>query len=84
MEKKGENKKESVGTAESDSVSMAREILDLEAAAITAARDRIGPEFHAAVALIREIPPGGRLVLLGMGKAGFIAQKISAREVLRA
>ncbi len=63
---------------EIESLESAREVLRSEAAAIKAVSDSIGPEFHAAVSLIRELRPGGRLVLLGMGKAGFIAQKVSA------
>lgn len=59
-------------------LSTARQILALESCAITAVSDALGNEFHTAVSLIRELSPGGRLVLSGMGKAGFIAQKISA------
>ncbi|NDC38666.1 MAG: KpsF/GutQ family sugar-phosphate isomerase [Proteobacteria bacterium] len=64
--------------AASRTLATARQILALEASAISAISDRLDDDFHAAVCLIRELSPGGRLVLSGMGKAGFIAQKISA------
>ncbi|MBV8878966.1 MAG: KpsF/GutQ family sugar-phosphate isomerase [Planctomycetaceae bacterium] len=53
-----------------------REILKIEAGAVLALADRLGPEFDAAVDAI--LAGKGHLVVTGMGKAGLIAQKISA------
>jgi arabinose-5-phosphate isomerase len=41
-----------------------------------AVRDRLGPEFEQAVAMIMECP--SRLVITGIGKSGLIGQKITA------
>lgn len=54
----------------------AREILRIEAAAVVALAERIGPEFDTAIALIAACR--GHLVVTGMGKAGLVGQKISA------
>src|SRR5262245_6206533 len=53
-----------------------REILKLEPAAVLSLADRIGPEFDAAIAAL--VGCKGHLVVTGMGKAGLVAQKISA------
>jgi arabinose-5-phosphate isomerase len=53
-----------------------REILKIEAGAVLSLADRLGPEFDAAVDAI--IAGKGHLVVTGMGKAGLVAQKISA------
>ncbi len=78
MTTEGPSKKPRSIAAKEQSLSTARQILGLEAAAITALSAELGEEFHTAISLIEELSPGGRLVLSGMGKAGFIAQKISA------
>ena len=54
----------------------AREVVDIEAAALSALRDSIGREFVHSVETILELD--GRLVVLGMGKSGIIAKKIAA------
>ena len=54
----------------------AREVLSAEARAILAVGDRIGPTFRDAVEWV--LACGGQIVVTGMGKAGFIAQKLSA------
>jgi arabinose-5-phosphate isomerase len=54
----------------------AREILRTEARAILSLVDRLGPGFEAAVAAI--LSNKGHLIVTGMGKAGIVAQKISA------
>lgn len=51
-------------------------VLTDEAAALREAADRLSPTFARAVRLIEKCR--GRLVVSGMGKAGFVAQKISA------
>jgi arabinose-5-phosphate isomerase len=57
-------------------IESALRILEDEAKALESLRSRIGSEFTQAVAHILEME--GRVVLTGMGKAGLIAQKISA------
>lgn len=58
------------------SVELAREVLSVEVDGIIAVRDRLGPEFEQAVAMIMECP--SRLVITGLGKSGLIGQKITA------
>lgn len=58
------------------SVELAREVLSVEVDGIIAVRDRLGPEFEQAVAMIMECP--SRLVITGIGKSGLIGQKITA------
>jgi arabinose-5-phosphate isomerase len=53
-----------------------REILKIEAGAVLSLADRLGPEFDAAIDTI--VAGKGHLVVTGMGKAGLVAQKISA------
>jgi len=53
-----------------------REVLRLEAEAVSAQRDLIGESFSEAVELILRCE--GDVVATGMGKSGIIAQKISA------
>ena len=57
-------------------IEAARRILELEAAAVDSLRERIDADFAAVVAQVLEL--SGRVVVTGMGKAGLIAQKISA------
>ncbi len=57
-------------------IERAREIIECEAAAVRQVGARLGPTFVRAVELI--LGRRGRVVTAGMGKAGFIAQKISA------
>ncbi len=57
-------------------VELAREVLSVEAEAILAVRDRLGPEFEQAVDLIMACP--SRLIITGIGKSGLVGQKISA------
>src|SRR5215212_7621561 len=56
--------------------SLARKVLETEAAAILALVDRLDQRFDAAVRLLRECK--GRVILTGMGKSGIICRKISA------
>ena len=58
------------------SLAMARRVLQIEAAAVTALAERLGPEFAAAVALILDCR--GRVIVSGIGKSGHIARKIAA------
>lgn len=54
----------------------AREVLDIEAKAITSLKKRIDTNFAKAVEYICGIR--GKVIVTGMGKPGFIAQKVSA------
>ncbi len=55
---------------------LARAVIDTEAQAVAALRDRIGPAFLDACKLMLECR--GRIVVLGMGKSGHIGAKIAA------
>jgi arabinose-5-phosphate isomerase len=57
-------------------IERARGIVECEAKAIRQVAERIGPTFLQA--LDRMLALRGRVVTAGMGKAGFIAQKVSA------
>lgn len=57
-------------------IAYGREILRLEAQAIEAQVDLVGPAFARAVELV--LSCAGHVVATGMGKSGIIAQKISA------
>lgn len=63
-------------TPDSPSVSCAKEVLEAEARAIANLASRLDASFDAAVQLV--LGCRGRVIVTGMGKAGFIAQKISA------
>ncbi|RMG19717.1 MAG: KpsF/GutQ family sugar-phosphate isomerase [Deltaproteobacteria bacterium] len=54
----------------------AREVLAAEAAAVAGVAEHLGPAFEAAVEAV--LACQGRIVVTGMGKSGFIAQKLSA------
>lgn len=56
----------------------ARSVLSAEADAITTVARTLDGTFSLAVRELANLSPGGRIVLSGMGKAGFIAMKISA------
>jgi len=57
-------------------IKRAREVLDIEAQAISLLKKRLGKNFVKAVELI--LKTKGRVVVSGMGKTGIIAQKFSA------
>ncbi|MCA8977674.1 MAG: KpsF/GutQ family sugar-phosphate isomerase [Planctomycetes bacterium] len=57
-------------------IERAREIVEREAKAVHQVAERLGPPFLQALDMILGLR--GRVVTAGMGKAGFIAQKISA------
>jgi arabinose-5-phosphate isomerase len=54
----------------------ARRVLDVETAALTALRDRLGEEFVRAVALL--LACRGRVIVTGVGKSGLVCRKIAA------
>lgn len=61
-----------------DFTKFAREILLQEASTLTSLADRIDQSFNLAVRMLLELSPGGRVVVSGMGKAGFVGMKLSA------
>ena len=69
MERKG-------GVKNSNSVKTAKNVLSIEARAILALAKRIDKNFEKTVSFLTKIK--GRIIVTGMGKPGFIAQKVSA------
>ncbi len=59
-----------------DDLDYAREVLRVEARAVSDLVDKVGEEFQAAVEAV--LATKGQVVVTGMGKPGFIGQKISA------
>jgi arabinose-5-phosphate isomerase len=57
-------------------LSLARRVLNTEAAAIVGLIDRIDERFARAVCLVRDCK--GRVILTGMGKSGIVCRKIAA------
>ena len=57
-------------------LSLAKRVLETEAAAIVALLDRLDGKFSCAVELLRTCK--GRVIFTGIGKSGIIAQKIAA------
>ncbi len=55
---------------------LARETLDIEAAAVLGLKTRLGTAFVSAVEMMLQV--GGRVVVMGMGKSGHIGRKIAA------
>jgi arabinose-5-phosphate isomerase len=55
---------------------LARDTLEIEAAAVLGLRQRVGEAFAKAVALILQVE--GRVVVMGMGKSGHIGRKTAA------
>lgn len=62
--------------ATSNAVAMARRVLQIEADAVAALAQRIGPEFERAVTLVLE--HRGRVIVTGIGKSGHVARKIAS------
>lgn len=60
----------------SDILNQARQVLSIEAEAITSLIPRINEQFSAAIEMI--LSCSGRVVVTGMGKSGIIGRKISA------
>ena len=57
-------------------LSLARKVLQTEAAAVLALVDRLDERFASAVALVRDCR--GRVIVTGLGKSGIIGHKIAA------
>ena len=64
------------GSSAQRAITLARETLDIEAAAVLGLRERIGEPFAKAVERILAIQ--GRVVVMGMGKSGHVGRKIAA------
>jgi arabinose-5-phosphate isomerase len=60
----------------SDSLTVARRVLDIEAAAVAAIRDRLDARFTRAVGLL--LACRGKVCLTGIGKSGIVGRKIAA------
>lgn len=58
------------------SIKRAKQVIDIEAAAVRSLKGRIGRNFGRAVDIVYKSK--GRIIVTGMGKPGFIAQKVSA------
>ena len=59
-------------------IEFGRSIIKEQIAALGQVADLLDKSFAHAVETILELPAGSRIVVSGMGKAGFVAQKISA------
>lgn len=57
-------------------MALARETLDIEAAALLGLKQHIGPDFVQVVRLMLAVQ--GRVVVMGMGKSGHIGRKLAA------
>src|SRR5512133_4358933 len=55
---------------------LARDTLDIEAAAVLGLKKSLGDSFAHAVAMVLDVR--GRVVVMGMGKSGHIGRKITA------
>lgn len=62
--------------ARNKNVEVGREVLRIEAEAVSNLQTKIGKSFHSAVELIFQCK--GRVVVTGMGKSGLISQKIAS------
>jgi arabinose-5-phosphate isomerase len=60
----------------SRAMTLARETLDIEAAALLGLKQHIGPDFVQVTRLMLAVQ--GRVVVMGMGKSGHIGRKIAA------
>ncbi len=57
-------------------IRLARDTLDIEAAAVLGLKSRLGDDFVRAVELMLHVT--GRVVVMGMGKSGHVGRKIAA------
>jgi arabinose-5-phosphate isomerase len=71
-----EKKRPSTGQRAEEQLAFARSVLSAEASAILSLRERLGKPFVDA--LERVLRCSGHIIVTGMGKPGFIAQKLSA------
>jgi arabinose-5-phosphate isomerase len=62
--------------ATDDAVESARQVLDIEAQAVTALKAHIGPAFRRALEIVLNCR--GRVVVCGIGKSGHIGRKVAS------
>jgi arabinose-5-phosphate isomerase len=62
--------------ATDDALACAREVLDIEAQAVTALKRHLGADFQRALEIV--LTCGGRVVVCGIGKSGHIARKLAS------
>jgi arabinose-5-phosphate isomerase len=62
-----------------DILSEINRVIELEARTVARLRERVGPEYEAAVLLLYACP--GKVILTGIGKSGIVAQKIASTLV---
>jgi len=62
----------------SDPVLLGRSVIEEEARALSSLAQALGEPFRAAVSRVLSLPPGGRVMVSGLGKSGIIARKIAA------
>jgi arabinose-5-phosphate isomerase len=60
----------------SRAIALAREALDIEAAAVLGLKNRVGEPFAQAVQMV--LATRGRIVVMGMGKSGHVGRKMAA------
>jgi arabinose-5-phosphate isomerase len=65
-------------TSQTSLIELARGVLTTEATAILAAGELLGSSFLAGVDLLLRRPPGGRIIVMGMGKSGHVGRKFAA------
>ena len=57
----------------------AREVFDIEISGIEAVRNNLGADFETLVGMCADsVARGGKLILTGIGKSGYIGRKIAA------
>ncbi|MCI7643776.1 MAG: KpsF/GutQ family sugar-phosphate isomerase [Lentisphaeria bacterium] len=62
-----------------DIIKYAREVMDIEVAGILRVKDSLGEDFIAMVdACVAALNKGGKLVITGVGKSGYIGKKMAA------
>ena len=64
-----------------DNISVAKEVLKIEADAVSALINKVDDQFDQAVEAIRNCK--GRVIVTGMGKSGHIAKKIADLEIIK-
>jgi len=62
----------------SDPIALGRSVIEEEARALADLARSLGDAFGAAVRRILAMPPGGRVIVSGLGKSGLIARKVAA------
>ena len=62
-----------------DALELAREVFDIEMEGVAALRNELGPSFAELVErCAAAVDAGGKIVLTGVGKSGYIGRKIAA------